>query len=270
MECKVTNLVYWNENIQIEEISSDNKCLKSKDFIPQNTTLIVEQVFCDNSKNKSAKYILDAIRFSQELYDSLYPRTKKWNLEDMLYSLESNNLILDKIKYNAFMKNNNVYIGEFVTKSNHNQNHNAKAFLFELQDEKTPYPLSYIVIVSTKDIKEYEEILIKYNDKVIFSQSESLIESFTLTKKESLILDETLFDLNLELKQEILNKIKIYQSSDTFLYCRTNQIGIYYGAFCIGEKIFFNEKFEKYLKEKNIENTLENRRLWFENIYQNI
>lgn len=264
MECKVTNLVYWNENIQIEEISSDNKCIKSNTYIPQNTILLIEQVFCDNSKDKSSKYILDAIRFSPSLYDSLYPRTKKWNLEDMLYSLEHNNLIIDKIKYNAFMKNDNVYIGEFVTKSNHNQNHNAKVFLFELKDEKSPYPLSYIVIVSIKDIKEHEEVLIKYNDKVKFGQT------FSLTETENSILDETLFNLNLESKQEILDKIKVYQCSKDFLYCRTNQIGVYYGGFCIEENIFFNARFEKYMKEKNIENTLENRKLWFENIYKNI
>lgn len=256
MECKVTNLVYWNEKIQIQEISPDNKCIISKNNIPKNTVLIVEQVFCDNSKDNSAKYILDAIRFDSNLYDSLYPRNEKWNIEDILFSLKHNNLILDKIKYNAFSINSNIYIGEYVTKSNHSQDCNAKAFLFDLKDEKESYPLSYIAIISTKDIEKDKHLLIKYNDKVIFEKNGNLSTA------------ENIFEITDNLKQETLYKIRDYQDTGGFYSCRTNQLGVYYGAFCYEESIFFNDRFEKYMKELNIENTLENRRLWFETIYQ--
>jgi hypothetical protein len=255
MQCTSTNLVYWNEDIGMKEITSSNKSIFSKMYIPKDTILLIEHVFCDNSKDISLKYILDAIRFSSKLYESLYPRNKSWNITDTLHpSKEDNELLIEKLKCNGFMKNGNVYIGEYVTKSNHSFNYNAKAFVFDMKDTKEEFPISYIAVISTQDIQCDKEIYIKYNDTIKFDEN----------KNENSLQP---FKMNSVTKQECLQKIHTYQTTDSFYFCRTQQIGIYYGIFCYEESIFFNNTFDEYIENLNIKNNLKNRQLWFENIY---
>lgn len=256
MECKTTNLVYWNEDIQIEK-DSENTYIRSKKEIPEHSVLLIEHVFCDNSNEPSLQFITDAIRFSPELYDSLYPRKESWNISSL-----NNPIVFEKIKNNAFKftieGNTKVYIGTYVTKSNHSLHYNAKAFIFDLQDKEN-FPLSYIAIVATKNIKPEEEIFIKYNDVVKFNDDLSLSEEISLSKQNVI--------LNSEAKTFCLNEIQNYQSTEDFSFCRTNQIGIYHGIFCYQDKIFFNDNFETFFRKLDKENTIENRKLWFESIY---
>lgn len=257
MECKTTNLLYWNKDIELKN-DSDNTYIFSKKEIIENTVLLIEHVFCDNSNEPSLQLITDTIRFSPDLYNSLYPRKEPWNLSSLY-----NPIVFEKIKCNAFKFTKEdlakVYIGAYVTKSNHSQNFNAKAFIFDLQDKEN-FPLSYIAIVATKNIKSKEEIFIKYNDNVKFNDDSSSPEEKTSSLNQNITLSS-------ESKTFCFDEIQKYQSTDAFRFCRSNQIGIYYGIFCYQDKIFFNDNFESYCEKINKENTIEYRRLWFESIY---
>jgi hypothetical protein len=214
--------------------------------------LFIEHVFYDTIKDNSVKYLLDAIRFSPSLYNALYPRKTPWSI-DSLY----NELVFEKLRCNAFRKNENVYIGEYIAKSNHSLNPNAKAFIFDFKDEKEDFLLSFIAIITMKDIQSNEEISIKYNDSVNFGNNEVINDDTNL-----------IFEINDDAKQFCLENIKIYQTSEDYAFCRTHQIGVYNGLFCYQSKIFYNDSFELYCKHLCIENTLERRKLWFENVFE--
>jgi hypothetical protein len=251
MECKITNLVYQNDKIKVDETIYNNKRIFSNSIIPKHTILFIEHVFCDIIKDNSVKHLLNAIRFSPSLYNSLYPRTKTWSIDDL-----HNKLVFDKLQCNAFRKDDKVYIGNYITKTNHSLQANAKAFVFDYKDGKEDFPLSFIAIITIKDIQSNEEILIKYNDNINFGIKEE-IENINLT-----------YEIHDATKLVCIEKIQTYQTSEDYAFCRTHQIGVYNGLFCYQSKIFYNDSFESYCKHLGIENTLECRKSWFETVFE--
>ena len=170
-----THTIFKSPLIQINNINNYHSVTATKDIKPD-TLLLIEHCFIDNEYEKnSIKIIRNFVDSHKELYEDLYPRDVEWiNPSDRLTASDDVfNTFCDavylKIQNNVFDDINGYTIGKNVSYFNHSKNQNATVILHTPLIIKG-YVTCIVLVISVKNIDEGEEIFIKYNDKIEFSQ----------------------------------------------------------------------------------------------------
>jgi len=155
----MTYTIFKSNKISFETREYDYRYINSKQKINAGDLLLIEHCYV----SKDIKMIFALIKYNAELFDNLYPRTKKWE-ESIIYdnSESIDNLVCEKAQ-------KNIFGGEYYTlnldisKFNHSSAPNAIVKYLNIDnDSGVPIYISYITAIKPIDIGE--EITIWYGN----------------------------------------------------------------------------------------------------------
>ena len=235
---------YKSHKTSFETTDADYKYVKAVKSISEGDILLFEHALCSTNIND----ISEGIRYSPELFNSLYPRTMEWS-ETMFTETQSSNqlpdILSEKVQKNCFSKNNTYYIGKDVTKFNHLEKPNALCRFIDIIDLGLPTNVAIMYIIAIKDIPVDEEILIWYGN-AYFNENHEEVE-----------YDTTKYQTKIE------SFIPQYIKKPIFESVTFNHLCAYYGLYIANDTLYPTEKFFKYYeKEYKQKPNAENVKEW--------
>jgi len=220
----------------------DYRLVKCGSAVVAGTILLVEHTFRDNFDSANIKPVL---RYSERLFNTLYPRIKPWSERIMLpepFDSDMAELIEAKIRSNGFgnESENIMVIGKDVCAFNHSPVPNAKVFrqnmtLPAIENGGKPIKVAFSSVVAIKDIGAGEEIFIKYNDVVKFGSDERLIVNSDFAGDDLAV-------------KNILSIIREYMNGDTFPQVMSVQYAASVGLYLPNGIVIKSQRFLDFIK----------------------
>jgi len=241
----------------------DYRLVKCRSAIAAGTILLVEHTFRDNFDSRNLKAVL---RYSEGLFNALYPRISPWSEHLMLaepFDNEMAELVQAKIMYNGFGNEsaNVMVVGKDISSFNHSPTPNAKVFrqnmtLPAVENGGEPVKVAFSSVVAIKNIRAGEEIFIKYNDVVKFGLG---------VKSVSDGVDFTGDDLAVK---NILDIIRKYMDGDTFPQVMSVQYAASVGLYLPNGIVIKSQRFLDFIKrvyDKHVDGAFITK--WLTSIY---
>lgn len=256
------NTVFKSPKISFDlHEDKDYRFVTCKVPIKRGDVLLLEQCYTDNTQNPSST--IQMIRYSERLFNNLYPRTHVWD-EAKLCSKDlpedMHEFIISKIQSNTFTQNNRLCLGDSISQFNHSTTPNAKVVQKSVnipKEGEADFKVVFLCVLAIKDINIGEEIFIKYNDTVMFSNQEN--DSLTPYELEE---DPKGSD------DMILTMIKQYIRKDRFAIVTTNQFAMYKGLYLSKDMVNVTPRFSDYIqKEYNLPMNEERIEQWLASVY---
>lgn len=245
MTYELTFTVFKNPAIAFDvQEEKDYRLVRCSSVIAAGTILLVEHTFRDNFDSRNVKAVL---RYSEGLYNALYPRVNKWSERVMLaepFDSEMAELVQAKIMYNGFGNEvgNVMVVGKDISSFNHSSTPNAKVFrqnmtLPAIEPLGEPIKVAFSSVVAIREIGVGEEIFIKYNDLVKFDSDKTKIKSTSDTFKGD--------DLAVK---NILDIIRVYMDGDTFPQVMSVQYAASVGLYLPNGIVIKSQRFLDFIK----------------------
>ena len=171
-----TNLIFKNRKIYIDTNDNENHKVIASEDINEGDILLIEHL----ASNESPTKIIIYVKHNKELFDNLYPRPRTYEYEDRAKGSatekEVEKLATEKVQKNVFdihMNSGGHYyaIGIYVSKFNHNTNHNTCMRIENIGDKNRQ--LCYVAITANHNIQKGSEITINYGKKY-FDETEGI------------------------------------------------------------------------------------------------
>ena len=229
---KNTHVLFRNGNIIFDKTSNEYRYVKASSNIKKNTMLIIEHCICDK-----ARVILKSIKFTPELYDSLYPRNYLWkdlNIEEENFRDSFEYDIHDKFDSNVFGNDEQQFIlAKEISNFNHANDENAYVYhqLISLKNETAMFSF----VFASRDIAKGEEITINYGtgDDLLFSKNNKKnISAITLKHMTN----------NPNIKTLFLRIIKQYLITDVARQVMGTQLLNKHGLYFPTDDVIFNNR----------------------------
>jgi hypothetical protein len=240
----------------------DYRLVRCGTAIAAGSILLVEHTFRDNFDSRNLKAVL---RYSEGLFNALYPRISPWSEAVMLaepFDNEMAELVQAKIMYNGFGNegSNVMVVGKDISSFNHSPTPNAKVFrqnmtLPAVENGGEPVKVAFSSVVAIKDIMAGSEIFIKYNDVVKFGSG-----------VKSTSVDNFAGD-DLAVKN-ILGIIRKYMDGDTFAQVMSVQYAASVGLYLPNGIVIKNQRFLDFIKrvyDKHVDGAFITK--WLTSIY---
>lgn len=201
--------------------------------------LLIEH--CHGQKFEDQNILKHSIKIDRILFNSLYPRTIKWNESYALGSTvppEVESLVCEKLQNNAFHRDGLCIIGNDISRFNHSNKPNAYVVTTTV-DVCVNQTLIILTVVAGTEINKGDEILIKYNDVVTYDKNISIGESRRFTITNSKIIKDML-------KQYLRN----YIGTKEYYAVIFKQICSCYGLYLVDDIISQTTRFTKYMESQ--------------------
>ena len=239
----------------------DYRYVTCKMPIKRGDLLLLEQCFTDNTHNPSCT--VQMLRYNEHLFNNLYPRTHPWDEANLCVKdlpKDMHELIISKIQSNTFTHNNSLCLGYTISQFNHSITPNAKVVQKSVnipKEGEADFKVVFLCVVAIKDIHIGEEIFIKYNDTVQFSNNVHSSMPYEL-EEESKGSDDI-----------ILTMIKQYIRKERFAIVTTNQYAMYKGLYLSKDMVNYTQRFSDYIqKEYNLPMNEERIEGWLGSVYK--
>jgi len=217
------------------QIDKDYRFVQCVKDIRKGEILLIEHCCIDNMDRILLKGM---VRYDEELYNSLYPRTTLWD-ESTIYSEPLSEDIHDilslKVVKNCFGEENTCILGNDISRFNHSSTPNATVFrqLVELTLNNEKIKIAFLYVIAVKDIKVNEELYIKYNNTIKFNTE----ESSTITDFEHMRIDT-------------MPIIDQYMKKSKFAEVATIQYCMYKGLYLSQNQITTTVRFNDYIQSE--------------------
>lgn len=222
----------------------DYRLVRCSSVIAAGTILLVEHTFRDNFDSRNVKTVL---RYSEGLYNALYPRVSKWSERVMLaepFDSEIAELVQAKIMYNGFGNEvgDIMVVGKDISSFNHSHTPNAKVFrqnmtLPPIEPLGEPIKVAFSSVVAIRKIGVGEEIFIKYNDLVKFGSDKKKVQS----SSDSFNGDDLAV-------KNILDIIRKYMDGDAFPQVMSVQYSASLGLYLPNGIVIKSQRFLDFIK----------------------
>ena len=243
MTYEPTFTVFKNPAIAFDvQEEKDYRLVRCSSVIAAGTILLVEHTFRDSFDSQNLKAVL---RYSEGLYNALYPRVNKWSERVMLaepFDSEMAELVDAKIRHNGFGNEGNdvMVVGKDISTFNHSPVPNAKVFrqnmtLPAVEAGGKPIKVAFSSVVAIKNIGVGEEIFIKYNDIIKFGSDKRLIVNSDF-KGDDLAV------------KNILDIIRVYMDGDTFPQVMSVQYAASLGLYLPNGIVIKSQRFLDFIK----------------------
>jgi len=164
--------IYKNGRISFEIDDKDYRFVKATKDIKKGEIILIEQVlYSDDYETNTQNNVVMNTLYNEDLFNSLYPRNYKYNLENILNGNDKDKLIeclASKIQKNMFKINELgktiMILGYDYTRFNHSKDPNINFHHFRIEIPKIDILIYIFYMVAFKDIKENEELTINYGN----------------------------------------------------------------------------------------------------------
>ena len=225
-----TNLIFKNRKIFFDTSNNENHKVLALEDIGKGDILLIEHM----ASNIKLIQITNYIKHNKELFDSLYPRTIKYEYEDRYSNKEKEleELAIQKTEKNVFyLHEKNYYaIGVYISKFNHNKNSNTSMRIANTDPRQKQ--LTYVVIVANEDIQKNNEITINYG-KNYFNELDcvDIPQSIELSDTMKNIIykymnKQAFYEIHKNLVLADCNGIYLYDNDKSFITRRALQNSI--------------------------------------------
>jgi hypothetical protein len=173
------NTIYKNSRISFEiDEEKDYRFVKAIKDIRQGEIILIEHLlYSDDYEENAQNSIVMNTLYNEELFNGLYPRDYKYNLDDILNGNNKEKLIdilalkitknMFKIKeINEGIEKSTIILGNDYVRFNHNKDKpNINYNHFKINIPHINIPIFIYYMVAFKDIKEVEELTINYGNE---------------------------------------------------------------------------------------------------------
>lgn len=257
MDFPATGTVFKSEKITYG-IVEDYKFVSANQDITRGEVIFVQHAFSCEEGNYFP--ITNMIRCQETLFNNLSPRKCKWH-EDLLRASiscrDTQKLIAEKIESNVFGCNGRLYIGDEISQFNHSKRPNAYVTNTEICFGASLQSAFFCTVVANVDICKGEEIFIKYNDVIEFSNTQvtALILAVDTPNEINenickLKIDE-LFVSDVDKPSDSMKFIEPYLATPQFNVIMTCQHSIHLGLYLAADIIAPSPRFNTYFIELN-------------------
>jgi hypothetical protein len=263
----VTEIVHDESD---NRVIGDVRSVRARCKIPKWEVLLVEH--CMYRVLSNPIDTLDrAVRYTPELYNSLFPRNYDWN--DSIpnpkeCSVEENENIKQKIICNVFQEGGVLILGKKITWFNHSDKPNMQAIPLNMGFD-LGLGACFMVIIAIKDIAEGEELVCKYSDVIQFSLNGMPVKMPSTSIKTvdwcSLIPDTSMSTAK--------NYIEAYAKTLTFKNVYIRQLSIHHGLYPLQGHRTIDPRFIYYAKRAlNIDtyDVVEIVERWLDDIWEKL
>jgi hypothetical protein len=264
-------LLFTTEHVHgTDGIINDIHSVRARSTIPKWEVLLVEH--CMYRVLSNPIDTLDrAVRYTPDLYNSLYPRKYNWN--DSIpnpknCSVDENENVKEKIVCNTFQEGGVLILGKKVAWFNHSDSPNIHIFPLKM-DFDFDLAACFMIVVAIKDIAEGDELVCKYSDVVEFSLNGMPVRMpSTSIKKvdwQTLIPDENM--------KFVKNYVDSYIKTHLFKCVYIRQISLHHGLYQLREEHVVDPRFIYYAKRSiNIDtyDVVEIIERWIDNIWEKL
>lgn len=171
-----THTFYKYDKISfVYDIENDNRKVVANENISKGELLILEHGISDIFEQNTNYEIINRttlnILYNESFYNELYPRVKKYNLNDNDCEFDTiTDIINEKISKNIFKHNitDKKYFKVLfrdITNLNHSIDPNANFHYIEIKIKGIDFPIIIYYIICCKDILKGSEICINYGNK---------------------------------------------------------------------------------------------------------
>lgn len=207
-------------------------------------------------KKDNLNILENSIRYDKELFNSLYPREVEWKEEYALSQIGPDiiSLITKKLNNNMFMDLDKYIIGNHISWFNHSNNPNSYV-LPTIIDTRLELYFVVFLVVSKKEIKQADEILIKYNDTINFTENELNINQSPLQLHQpALQLDQSNQHKPEYFFKLIESALSQYENTPIYHQVMMKQIYSYYGFYTVDDIINPSNRFLDLIKKQSYYN----------------
>ena len=251
-------------------VINDARSVKARNKIPKWEILLVEH--CMYRLLSNPVDTLDrAVRYTPELYNSLYPRKYSWNSSipsPKDCTVEENENVKEKIICNAFQDGGVLILGKKIAWFNHSDKPNVHVIPLKM-DFDFDLGACFMAVVAIKDIAECEELVCKYSDVIEFNLLGAPVKlpSTSIKKVDwlSLVPDENM--------KIVKNYVDAFIKTQTFKDVYIRQIGLHHGLYNIRDEYVIDPRFIYYAKRNlNIDtyNVVEIIERWLDSVWEKL
>jgi hypothetical protein len=252
MNCEPVGAVFQSPKISFNlHNDKDYRYVTCKTPIKRGDLLLIEQCFTD--KLGSLSCMKQMLRYNEQLFNSLYPRSQVWD-ESKLCAEDLPESILDlialKIQYNSFGKESMICLGNNISQFNHSVTPNANVFsemidIPSITEGDPNFKVVFLYVLAIKDIAIGEELFIKYNENVKYSNYlDNNVKN--LPPSESPILKEDYKDSN----TIVMKIIKQYIRKVSFAEVTTTQFAMCKGLYVSKSMVNTTQRFNDYIQNE--------------------